>query len=81
MSLPMLLHCGLELRKNDVSAALVNQEGDVVVRKVIPNNLKLITAFLEPYRSQFGNVVLEETKNWCSLAGVLAERGFKTLVI
>ena len=77
----MLLNCGLELRYNDVSAALVNEQGDVVVRKVIPNNVELIVAFLEPYRSQLGDVVVEQTENWRSVVGALAERGFKTMVI
>lgn len=77
----MLLNCGLELRYNDVSAALVNEQGDVVVRKVIPNNVELIVAFLEPYRSQLGDVVVEQTENWRSVVGALAERGFNTMVI
>lgn len=77
----MLLHCGLELRKNDVAASLINNEGDVMVKKVIANNLESIAAFLEPYRPQLSDVTMEETENWRSLAGALAERGFKTQVI
>jgi len=77
----MLLHCGLELRKNDVSVSLVNEQGDVMVQKLMPNNLESIANFLEPYCSQLGNVVLEETENWSSLVGPLAERGYKTQVI
>ena len=77
----MLLHCGLELRKNDISASLINEQWDVMVKKIMPNNLELIAAFLDPYRPQLGNVVLEETEHWRSLAGGLAERGFKTQVI
>lgn len=77
----MSLYCGLDLHRDNVSAALVNEQGDVVVRKVIPNNLELIVAFLEPYRSQLSSVVIEETENWRSLVGALAERGFRTMVI
>jgi len=52
-----------------------------MVQKVMPNNLESIANFLEPYRPQLGNVVLEETENWSSLVGPLAERGYKTQVI
>ena len=77
----MLLTCGLELRHNDIFVALVTEDNKVVVKKLMPNNLEILIEFLEPYRSQITDVVMEETENWRMIAGPLAERGFRTTVI
>ena len=77
----MLLHCGLELRHNNIYAALVTEQGKVLVQKVMPNNLEILIEFLEPYRSQLTDVTMEETENWRMLVGPLAEHGFHTIVI
>jgi hypothetical protein len=75
------LHCGLELRHNLIFATLVTDQGTLVIKKTLPNNLDALLAFLEPYRLQLDDVVMEETENWRMLAGPLAEHGFHTTVI
>jgi len=77
----LLLHCGLELRHDNIFAALVTEDNKIVVKKLMPNNLESLVEFLEPYRSQITNVIMEETANWRMIAGPLAERGFRTTVI
>jgi len=37
--------------------------------------------FLEPYRPQQSDVIMEETDNWRMLVGPLAEHGFRTQII
>jgi len=45
------------------------------------NNPTVLLEFLEAYRPHLGSVAFEETENWRSVVGMLAEEGFKTLVI
>jgi len=77
----MRLHCGLELRHNDILAALVTDDGKVLIKKTMPNNAEALISFLEPYRPQLSDITMEETENWRMLVGPLAEHGFRTQVI
>jgi len=53
----------------------------VLIKKATPNNAEALISFLEPYRPQLSDIIMEETENWQMLVGSLAENGFRTQVI
>jgi transposase len=48
-----------------------------VARKRLPNDLKKILEFLEPWREELAGVVVESTYNWYWLVDGLQEAGFE----
>jgi transposase len=56
---------------------LIDEQDNVVYRKRLPNDLKLILEQLAPYRSRIEGIVVESTYNWYWLVDGLMEQGHR----
>ena len=70
--------CGaIDLHSNNNVTVLSNEKDEVVYRKRLPNDLKLILQQLAPYQSQIAGIVVESTYNWYWLVDGLMEQGYR----
>ena len=72
----MKLYCGIDLHSNNNVHAIVNEKGEIVSRKKLDNDLRLVLKFLAPFKSSLAGVVIESTFNWYWLVDGLEEAGF-----
>jgi transposase len=70
------LYAGIDLHSNNNVAVVQDDEGNVVGRRRLPNDLATVCAWLEPYRKDLAGVVVESTYNWYWLVDGLRERGY-----
>ena len=70
--------CGaMDLHSNNNVTVLSNEKDEVVYRKRLPNDLKLILGQLAPYQSEIAGIVVESTYNWYWLVDGLIEQGYR----
>ena len=70
--------CGaIDLHSNNNVTVLSNERDEVVYRKRLPNDLKLILKQLAPYQSEIEGIVVESTYNWYWLVDGLMEQGYR----
>ena len=70
--------CGaIDLHSNNNVTVLSNERDEVVYRKRLPNDLKLILGQLAPYQSEIEGIVVESTYNWYWLVDGLMEQGYR----
>jgi len=70
--------CGaIDLHSNNNVTVLSNEKDEVVFRKRLPNDLKLILQQLAPYQSEIEGIVVESTYNWYWLVDGLMEQGYR----
>jgi transposase len=70
--------CGaMDLHSNNNVTVLSNEKDEVVYRKRLPNDLKLILDQLAPYQSEIAGIVVESTYNWYWLVDGLMEQGYR----
>ena len=70
--------CGaIDLHSNNNVTVLSNEKDEVVYRKRLPNDLKLILGQLAPYQSEIAGIVVESTYNWYWLVDGLMEQGYR----
>ena len=70
--------CGaMDLHSNNNVTVLSNEKDEVVYRKRLPNDLKLILDQLAPYQSEIEGIVVESTYNWYWLVDGLMEQGYR----
>jgi transposase len=70
------LIAGLDLHSNNVMIGLMNQDGKRVAHRKLDCNLKEVTDYLEPLKSQLQSMAVESTFNWYWLLDGLRERGY-----
>ncbi len=73
----MKLYGGLDLHSNNSVINIIDENGNVVFRKRITNDLKTIKAYLKPYSNELMGLVVESTYNWYWLVDGLMEAGYK----
>jgi transposase len=73
----MKLYGGIDLRSNNCVFNLVDEEGRVVLKKRLSNNLEMILGLLDPHRDALAGLVVESTYNWYWLVDGLMEAGYK----
>ena len=66
-----------DLHANNNVTVLSNEKDEVVYRKRLPNDLKLILGQLAPYQSEIAGIVVESTYNWYWLVDGLMEQGYR----
>ena len=71
------LYGGIDLHSNNSVINLVDEEGKVVLKKRIANDLSLIITLLESYFDAIVGLVVESTYNWYWLVDGLMDAGFK----
>jgi transposase len=73
----MKLYGGIDLHSNNCVFNLVDEEGQVHLKKRLINNLDAILYLLNPYRDDLVGLVVESTYNWYWLVDGLMEAGYK----
>ncbi len=72
----MALYAGIDLHSNNSVVAVQDEEDRVVGRQRLPNDLKKVSSWLEPYRKDLAGVVVESTYNWYWLVDGLMDQGY-----
>ena len=72
----MGLYAGIDLHSNNNVVVVQDEEDHVVGRRRLPNDLRTVSAWLEPYRDDLAGVVVESTYNWYWLVDGLMEQGY-----
>jgi transposase len=70
-------YCGIDLHSNNCVVIVSNEEDRIVYRKRLSNELRQITAALEPYQHELAGVVVESTYNWYWLVDGLMDAGYR----
>jgi transposase len=73
----MKLYGAMDLHSTNSVTVLINEHDEVVYRKRLANDLKLILEQLSPYQSSIEGLVVESTYNWYWLVDGLMEQGYK----
>jgi len=72
----MALYGGIDLHSNNNVVVVQDEEDRVVAKRRLPNDLKTVLAFLEPYRKGLVGIVVESTYNWYWLVDGLMAAGY-----
>jgi len=72
----MTWYSGIDLHSTNSMVAVIDEADRVVYRRRLPNDLGMIVAGLEPYRSELAGVVVESTYNWYWLVDGLQAAGY-----
>jgi len=72
----MKLYGGIDLHSNNSVINLVDEDGEVVTKRRLSNNLREIILFLEPYSDSMTGLVVESTYNWYWLVDGLMDAGY-----
>jgi transposase len=70
----MKLFGAIDLHSNNNVTVLIDERDEVVYRKRLPNDLRLITEQLSPHQSTLEGIVVESTYNWYWLVDGLMEK-------
>jgi len=73
----MKLYGAIDLHSTNSVTVLSDEQDNVVYRKRLPNDLKLILEQLAPYQSRIEGIVVESTYNWYWLVDGLMEQGHR----
>ena len=71
----MVRYAGIDLHSNNNVVVVQDAEDKVVRRERLPNHLRTVCEWLEPYRAELAGVVVESTYNWYWLVDGLMEAG------
>jgi len=73
----MKLYGGIDLHSNNCVFNLVDEEGQVHLKKRLKNDLDTILSLLAPHRSALAGLVVESTYNWYWLVDGLMDAGYR----
>jgi len=73
----MALYAGIDLHSNNSMVVVQDDQDNVVGRQRLPNDLRTVSEWLEPYRKDLAGVVVESTYNWYWLVDGLMEQGHR----
>ena len=73
----MPLYGGIDLHANNSVIVLLNEQGEVIYRKRLSNDLPTILEQLAPYHTEMKGLVVESTYNWYWLVDGLMEAGYR----
>ena len=72
----MKLYCGIDLHSNNAVYAVKNEEGRVLLKKRLPNDMDAVLRTLAPFKPQLEAVTVESTYNWYWLVDGLQDNGY-----
>ena len=72
----MVLYAGIDLHSTNNVVVVQDDKDNVVARRRLANDLRTVSAWLEPYRDDLAGVVVESTYNWYWLVDGLLEQGY-----
>ena len=73
----MELIAGIDLHSDNGYYGIINEEGERVFRKRLPNHLPTILSALRPFQAHLKSIVVESTYNWYWLVDGLMENGYE----
>jgi len=73
----MKLYGGIDLHSNNSVIHLINEQGESVFKKRVPNDLSSIVMLLRPFQDRITGLVVESTYNWYWLVDGLMAAEFK----
>lgn len=73
----MELYTAFDLHANNSYVAIIDQTGNKVARKRLPNDSGVILEYLRPYSEHMIGIVVESTYNWYWLVDLLRAEGYK----
>jgi len=73
----MGLYTAFDLHANNNYCAIINEQGQRVRKKRLPNDAALILQFLDPCKADIEGIVVESTYNWYWLADALMTEGYR----
>jgi transposase len=71
------LYAGCDLHGNNNLVGIVDEQGNRVFKKRLPNEAEVILGALKPYKEEMVGVAVESTYNWYWLVDALMEGGYK----
>jgi len=74
------LMAGIDLHGNNLVIGLVDQDGLRLKHQKLACDLKLVDAFLAPYKAQFKSLAVESTYNWYWLVDGLRALGYPVVL-
>lgn len=77
----MTLYAAIDLHSNNSVLAVVDSDGQRVRSKRVTNDIALVLAELEPFRSQLAGVAVESTFNWYWLVDGLMDHGYSVKLV
>ena len=72
----MKLYGGIDLHSNNSVIVIIDEQGEVKVRKRLANDLDLVLRLLAPFSNELTGLVIESTFNWYWIADGLMDAGF-----
>lgn len=76
----MVLYAGIDLHSNNNVVVVQDAEDKVVRRERLPNHLRTVCEWLEPYRAELAGVVVESTYNWYWLVDGLMDHEYPVVL-
>src|SRR5215470_12210621 len=76
----MKLYGGIDLHSTNNYLGIYDEEDRAVVCKRLPNELEVVLAHLEPYKTELAGIAVESTYNWYWLVDGLMEQGYRVLL-
>ena len=73
----MKVYAGIDLHSSNNYIGVINEEGERLYQKRLPNQIKYILEALEPFKESMEGVVVESTYNWYWLVDGLQDHGYK----
>jgi len=74
----MGVYGGIDLHSNNSVVVLMDEAGQRLCERRVPNDLEVISGILSPYRGQLNSVAVESTYNWYWLVDGLRSQGLNT---
>jgi transposase len=71
------LYVGSDLHGNNNFLGIIDEQGERVFKKRLPNDRELIKDVLRPYQEEIEGIVVESTYNWYWLVDTLMEEGYR----
>jgi transposase len=72
----MALYAGIDLHSNNSVVVVQDEKDRVIGRRRLRNDLRTVSAWLEPFRDAMAGVVVESTYNWYWLVDGLQAEGY-----
>lgn len=73
----MKLYGGIDLHSNNSVIYIIDEQGNVLFKKRVTNDLAMILTLLQPFLDRLVGLVVESTYNWYWLVDGLMAAGFK----
>ena len=70
-------YVGCDLHSNNVVLGVINDKGQRIYKRKVPNLIKAVLLEMEPFKDNTQGVVVESTFNWYWLVDGMMEAGYK----